>query len=143
MLARLTHLAASPIFIFGLLGLPAMGISGAAMANVIAQSLGVIWNVYALLAGTSRLRLTLRGFYPDFPLMWHLIRIGAPASGTQMERGLSELMLVRLVATTRTTTTSRRRIMPSAVLTRSLLASAVGLAIAASLTARINLAGSA
>ena len=97
MLARFTHLAVSPFLIFGWLGLPAMGIAGAAMANVMAQALGVVWNVYALLAGTSRLRPTLRGYYPDFPLMWRLIKIGAPASGTQMERGLSELMLVRLV----------------------------------------------
>ena len=38
-----------------------------------------------------------RGYYVDFPLLWRLLRIAAPASGAQLERGLSELVLVRLV----------------------------------------------
>ncbi len=97
MLARITHLILAPFLIFGWLGLPDMGIAGAAVANLAAQSLGMCWNIYALFAGTSRLQLTFRGYYPDFRLMWRLIKIGVPASGTQLERGLSELMLVRLV----------------------------------------------
>ena len=97
MLARITHLILAPFLIFGWLGLPEMSIAGAAVANLAAQSLGMCWNIYALFAGTSRLQLTFRGYYPDFRLMWRLIKIGVPASGTQLERGLSELMLVRLV----------------------------------------------
>ena len=97
LLARVTHLVLSPFLIFGWLGMPDMGIAGAAVANIAAQSLGVGWNVHALFAGTSRLHLTLRGYQLDLPLIWRLVKIGAPASGTQLERALSELVLVRMV----------------------------------------------
>jgi putative MATE family efflux protein len=95
--ARLIHLALSPILIFGLAGFPAMGIAGAAVATVIAHSLAASWNFRALFTGTSRLHLTLRGYHPDFPLLWRLLRIGAPASITGAERVMSNLVIVRLV----------------------------------------------
>ena len=98
LLARGTHILITPVLIFGWFGAPELGIPGAAVANIIAQALGFVWNMYALFAGTSLLKLTLRGYSVDGPLMWRMIKIGLPASGTQLERGLSELMLVRLVA---------------------------------------------
>ena len=98
LLARGVHLALSPVMIFGWLGFPEMGIPGAAMANIVAQAVGAVWNIYALFTGTSRLQLSLRGFSPDFAIIWRQIKIAVPASGTQLERGLSELVLVRVVA---------------------------------------------
>lgn len=97
MSSRVLHLALSPFLIFGWLGLPEMGLPGAAVANIVAQAVGTVWNLYALFSGTSRLHLTLRGYHLDPRLMWRILRIGGPASVTQMERGLSELVLVRLV----------------------------------------------
>ena len=98
LLARGIHIAITPVLIFGWFGAPEMGIAGAAAANIFAQGVGFVWNLYALFAGRSLLKLTLRGYHLDVPLMWRMIRLGLPASGTQLERGLSELMLVRLVA---------------------------------------------
>ncbi len=43
------------------------------------------------------MHLSLRGYHVDPRLMWRILRIGGPASVTQMERGVSELVLVRLV----------------------------------------------
>ncbi len=98
LLARVTHLVISPLLFFGVWGLPNMGIAGLALANVLAQSLAVVWNLRALFTGTSRLHLTLRGYYVDFPLLWRLLRIGAPATVTGMERALVQLVLVRVVS---------------------------------------------
>ena len=67
------------------------------MANVVAQSLGMAWNFYALFAGTSRLRLTLQGYYVDFPILARLVRIGAPASVTGAQRSIVHLLLGRVV----------------------------------------------
>ena len=53
LLARGVHLALSPVMIFGWLGFPEMGIPGAAMANIVAQAVGAVWNIYALFTGTS------------------------------------------------------------------------------------------
>ena len=96
--SRVLHLIISPFFIFGWFGLPEMGIAGAAAANAIAQVVGVVWNLYALSSGSSRLRLSLFDYRVDLPLMWRIIKIGAPATATQMERGLSEMVLIRFVS---------------------------------------------
>ena len=86
MLSRVVHLVLSPFLIFGWLGVPEMGIAGAAVASVVAHSLGMIWNLYALFTGSSRLHLTLQGYRLDFPLMLRMVKIGGPASVAMMER---------------------------------------------------------
>jgi putative MATE family efflux protein len=96
-ISRVAHLVSAPVLIFGWLGFPQLDLAGAALANVVAQGLGVAWNSYALFAGTSRLHLTLRGYYVDFPLLARLVRIGAPASVTGLERSMVHLLLARLV----------------------------------------------
>ena len=63
------------------------------------QVRGTVWNVRALFKGTSRLHLTLTGYRVDLHLWWRLIRIGAPASVTSMERPVSELVVLGLVTT--------------------------------------------
>ncbi len=96
--SRVLHLVISPFLIFGWFGLPDMGIAGAAAANAIAHVVGIVWNLYALSSGSSRLKLSLLDYRVDLPMMWRIIRIGAPATATQMERGLSEMVLIRLVS---------------------------------------------
>ncbi len=96
--SRVLHLIISPFLIFGWFGMPEMGIAGAAAANAAAQVVGVVWNLYALSSGSSRLKLSLFDYRVDLPLMWRIIKIGAPATATQMERGLSEMVLIRLVS---------------------------------------------
>ena len=96
-ISRLAHLVLTPLLIFGWGWFPQYDLAGAALANVLAQSLGVAWNAQALFRGTSRLHLSLRNYYVDFPLLIRLVRIGAPASGTGMERSIVHLLLGRLV----------------------------------------------
>ncbi len=95
--SRLLHLAITPFLVLGLFGMPEMGIAGASAANVLAQIVGVGWNLMALFTGASRLHLRLSRYRVDTAVMWRIIKIGAPATATQMERGLSELVLIRLV----------------------------------------------
>ncbi len=95
--SRVLHLIISPFLVLGLFGMPEMGVAGAAAGNAIAQVAGVTWNLFALFSGASRLHLRLGGYRIDPAMMWRIIRIGAPATATQMERGLSELVLIRLV----------------------------------------------
>jgi Na+-driven multidrug efflux pump len=82
---------------FEWLGLPSMGLAGAALANVIAQSVGATINLFVLFRGGSRLRLSLSGFHVDRSIIWRMIKIGAPASGTGMERAIAQLVLLRIV----------------------------------------------
>jgi putative MATE family efflux protein len=94
---RIFHFALSPLLMFGWGIFPEMGLAGAAIANAVSQLAGVGMNFFALFTGTSRLHLTFRGYYTDWPLLWQMARIGAPSSVTAMERSLSQLILVGLV----------------------------------------------
>ncbi|MDP6514716.1 MAG: MATE family efflux transporter, partial [SAR202 cluster bacterium] len=95
---RVTHVVLSPFLIFGLWWFPTFGLAGAAAANLIAQVLGVSLNFRALLAGTSRLHLTFKGYYVDYKLIWRVIKVGVPASVTGAQRAVSQLIVVSLVA---------------------------------------------
>ena len=99
LVTRVVHVALSPLLIFGVLWFPSLGLAGAAVANLVAVGIGGAMNFYALLKGTSRLELNLRGYSLDLPLIWRLVKIGTPASVTNMQRGLGQLVVVGLVAT--------------------------------------------
>ncbi|MBM2812628.1 MAG: family efflux transporter, partial [Chloroflexi bacterium] len=94
---RVTHIALSPILMFGLLGAPHMGLVGAAVANVASQALATTILLGVLFAGTSRLKLSLKGYRVDWPLLRQLLRVGLPASVTGVERSFAQLLLMGLV----------------------------------------------
>ncbi|MBI4310138.1 MAG: MATE family efflux transporter [Chloroflexi bacterium] len=97
-LTRLTHIALSPFLIFGWLGMPELGIAGAALADVLAQFLGAAWNFWALFTGQSRLHLNLRSYRLDPLVLWRTAKLGGPASVTGMERSIAQLVVVGIVA---------------------------------------------
>ena len=91
---RILHVALCPFLIFGWWIFPYMGVSGAAMTNVISQSLGTVAGLWILFTGRSRLRLTLRNFRLDLNIIWRIVRIGLPASVAGMERSIVNLMMM-------------------------------------------------
>lgn len=100
---RFVSLILAPILMFGgipIVGLhlfPELGIPGLALAAATGHLVGIAWNGYALLEGTSRLKLTVRGYRPDPSILKELIRIGWPAAVTTAERSVSQLLLLRFV----------------------------------------------
>jgi len=97
-LMRAMHIALSPILMFGLLGAPQLGLAGAAFANMISQGIAAVILIWVLFSGTSRLKLTLRGYRLDWVILRQIIKIGLPASITGMERSFSQLLLMGLIA---------------------------------------------
>ncbi len=100
LVTRVLHLAMSPFMIFGWLipGFDGMGIAGAAVSNAVAGMVGFFLLVRVLFTGRSRLHLSFREYYVDFPLIWRIIRLGTPAAVTSMERSLGHLVLFMFVA---------------------------------------------
>lgn len=94
---RLIHVGLAPFLIFGWWVFPRLGTKGAALSNIIAESLGLALASWILFTGRTRLRLTLRNFRLDTSIIGRIVRIGLPASVTQMERIFAQLVLTRIV----------------------------------------------
>ncbi|MBI4213087.1 MAG: MATE family efflux transporter [Chloroflexi bacterium] len=96
MITRGLHLILSPVLVFGWLGVPAVGVAGTAIATGIAQAVGMTMNFRALAIGTSKLRLTLKDWSFDWPVIAQQVRIGTPAAITGAERSFAQVILVGL-----------------------------------------------
>lgn len=83
-----------PILIFGLGGLPALGVQGAALATSIAQWVGAIIAAYALYSG----KLNFRLYRPTLRFHWDIIRsifkLGVPASAQALAVSTSRVAVI-------------------------------------------------
>ena len=94
---RSIHIVLTPFLMFGWWGFPALGLPGAALANILAQLAGSAINFYALFRGNSSLHLTFRGYRVDYSILWRIITLGAPACVAGTERATAQLVLLGLV----------------------------------------------
>jgi putative MATE family efflux protein len=91
---RLFHMTLCPFLVFGWWAFPRLGVSGAALSNVIAQSLGGAVGLWILFSGRTRMLVTLRDFRFDRSIIWRTVKIGIPASVTNVARNFADLVLV-------------------------------------------------
>jgi len=94
---RFFHVALCPFVIFGWWIFPRMGVSGAAMTNVISQSLGLALLLWILFTGRTRLQLTLRNFRLDFGIIWRAVKVGIPAAVMSMQMTIGNLVLMWII----------------------------------------------
>jgi len=94
---RLMHIGLCPLLVFGWFVFPQMGVNGAALSNVITQGLGGSFGLWVLLSGRTRIRVSLKDFRLDGNIILRAVKVGIPASLTNMQRSLADLLLVRLV----------------------------------------------
>ena len=96
--SNLLNLILDPILIFGLLGMPRLGIRGAAVATVIAQAVTAALVMTLLCSGKLRVHIHLRSWRPKPALAAQLMKIGFPGTGQMLSRSLMALVLMRIVA---------------------------------------------
>ena len=87
-----------PFLIFGLLGLPKMGVSGAALATVLAQAIGAALILFIIFKGKSHVHVILKKLTIDSHIMWGIIKIGIPSSIQFFFRNLMMMVLISIVA---------------------------------------------
>ena len=68
-----------PIFIFGLLGFPAMGVAGAALATVIGQIAGMLIGLCLNQTRNRELKISVRGFQPNAHILRSILAVGFPS----------------------------------------------------------------
>ena len=73
------NIVLDPVLIFGLCGLPAMGVTGAAVATVLSQcvsfALGIVFNVCC----NREISLSYRGFRPSGHIIGRIYAVGVPS----------------------------------------------------------------
>lgn len=91
LIGAILNILLDPIFIFGLLGLPAFGVNGAGIATVIGQIVAMIYvMLMVFFRKKNLLKIKIKGFRFRWPIMKDIIVVGLPASVMQ---GIGSIML--------------------------------------------------
>jgi len=93
-----------PLFIMGYGPIPAMGVSGAALATVMTQGIAALWGLYLLFGGKYGIHIRTQNFRWDPELLKKMFFLGLPSSIEQSARATGMALIAFLVATFGTVT---------------------------------------
>jgi len=97
-IANLVNIALDPCLIFGLGPFPELGVTGSAIATTIGRSTGVVYQLWILLGGRSRVKVTRAHLRLDPAVMMRLLRISLGGMFQYLVATASWLGLTRIVA---------------------------------------------
>ena len=78
-IGAITNIILDPILIFGLFGMPAMGIEGAAYATVIGQSASALLGIYLNITKNKEIGIKVKGFKPNLSIIKNIYSVGIPS----------------------------------------------------------------
>ncbi len=87
-----------PILIFGLLGLPAMGVAGAALATTIARLFAASYAVYSLVTGRHGFKIALRDLVPRQDILLSAFKVSAPVMGERLAMTFGFMVMAGVVS---------------------------------------------
>lgn len=105
-LASICNIIFCPLFIYGIGPFHGLGLKGAAIATTIGRGIGVSYQVYHLIKGTSNVRIKAKHFKFEWTMMKMLIKIAWPATFQFLIASGSWIVLAALVAKTGGTSAS-------------------------------------
>ena len=98
-LANGINIILDPIFIHGLGPIPAMGVTGAAVATTIGRGIGVSYQLYVLFGGRGTIKLRAGGWKLDWDILRRLGRIASSGAMQYIIASASWIFLMRIIAT--------------------------------------------
>jgi putative MATE family efflux protein len=104
LLATGTTLLLQPLLILGWGPLPPVGVSGAALAYVLGNVVGVGLQQFVLLTGRARVRIRLEELGVDRRMMRRILNVALPASVERFMPNLAQTIMLGLVTAWGTTT---------------------------------------
>ncbi|MBQ7795379.1 MAG: MATE family efflux transporter, partial [Lachnospiraceae bacterium] len=92
------NIVLDPIFIFGLFGVPKMGVAGAAVATVAGQIVACIIGFFLNRAKNTDIKVSFKGFRPDKSIIGHIYSVGIPSIimasiGSVMTFGMNKILI--------------------------------------------------
>ncbi len=99
-LASLANIILCPLLIYGYGPFPELGLKGAAIATTIGRGIGVVYQLYHLLKGSSTIHLKARHFRIDLKMIKHIAEIAWPATFQFIIASGSWIVLAIIVAKT-------------------------------------------
>ncbi len=99
-LANICNIILCPLFIRGLGPIPAMGVTGAAIATTLGRGIGVLYQFYHLFDGKRMVKFAVKYFKPDWKVIRSIVNIAWPATLQFLIASGSWIILARLVAQT-------------------------------------------
>ena len=87
----IVNIALDPILIFGLLGMPKMGVAGAAIATVSGQLCGMLVGVFIMIKGEHLVQVKIKGFKLNWGVVLDIYKVGLPSIIMQ---SIGSLMLI-------------------------------------------------
>lgn len=97
-LANIVNFILDPCFIFGLGPFPELGVTGSAIATTIGRGTGVVYQLWILLSGRSRVSVGREHLRLDVPVMLKLLRISLGGMFQFLVATASWLGLTRIIA---------------------------------------------
>ena len=79
LVGAITNIILDPIFIFGWLGLPAMGVAGAAVATVLGQVVGMIVSFLVIKFKDHSVSISFKGFRMKWEVVKNIYAVGLPS----------------------------------------------------------------
>ncbi|SFQ21368.1 MATE family efflux transporter [Parafilimonas terrae] len=105
-LANIFNIILCPVLIRGFGPIPALGLTGAAIATTAGRGIGVCYQLYHLFKGDGIIKIQRKHFNVDWSILKSLINIAAPAVFQFIIASCSWVVLARLVADTGHSVTS-------------------------------------
>ncbi len=98
MVGAIINIILDPILIFGLCGMPKMGVTGAAVATIIGQIVAALIAIYINIKKNTEIKLRIRGFKPDMGIITEIYKVGLPSIimqsiGSLMTYGMNRILM--------------------------------------------------
>lgn len=93
------NIVLDPILIFGLLGMPRLGVAGAAFATITGQVIAAILGLYFNIKKNSDINISFKGFKPDSHIIKTIYEVGLPSIimmsiGSAMTYGMNKILMM-------------------------------------------------
>ncbi|MGH4123365.1 MAG: MATE family efflux transporter [Clostridium sp.] len=97
--ANFINVFGNAVLIYGLIGFPALGVTGAGISTAVSNMIATVLLCTKLLSGKCMIKFNIKSHFKfDKNIMYNLVKIGIPASLEQMAMRVGIMIFIKVVA---------------------------------------------